>query len=103
MTLGPDTTKRRLRTPIRGDARVRTVPEVVEDPQLAAGERLVEAPVPQGVAADPAIILSGGYRADGDGPVCRAAPLHGGDTEAVLRELGRTEEDIAGLRRAGVV
>ena len=84
-------------------ARVRTVPEVVEDPQLAAGERLVEAPVPQGVAADPAIILSGGYRADGDGPVCRAAPLHGGDTEAVLRELGRTDEDIAGLRRAGVV
>ena len=84
-------------------ARVRTVPEVVEDPQLAAGERLVEAPLPDGITADPAVILSGGYQADGDGPVCRAAPLLGGDTGAILRELGRTDDEIAALRKDGAV
>ena len=83
--------------------RVRTVPEVVSDPQLAAGQRLVEAPLPDGIAADPAVILSVGYQADRDGPLNRPAPLHGGDTEAILRELGRSDDDIATLKKDGVV
>ncbi|MDP2824312.1 MAG: CoA transferase, partial [Sulfuritalea sp.] len=33
----------------------------------------------------------------------RAPPLLGQDTEAVLRELGRSDEAIAALRAAGVV
>ncbi|NJD36696.1 MAG: CoA transferase, partial [Betaproteobacteria bacterium] len=32
-----------------------------------------------------------------------APPLLGQDTEAILRELGRNEEDIATLRTAGVI
>jgi formyl-CoA transferase len=35
--------------------------------------------------------------------VAPGAPLLGADTEAVLRELGRTDEQIAALRERGVI
>ena len=84
-------------------ARVRTVPEVVADEQVAAGDRLQPLPLPDGVAGEPAMILNGGYQADADGPVSRAAPLYGGDTRSVLTELGLTAAEISALAEAGAI
>jgi crotonobetainyl-CoA:carnitine CoA-transferase CaiB-like acyl-CoA transferase len=84
-------------------ARVRSVPEVVADPQVEAGNRLHPAPLPQGVETTPATILGGGYQADKDGPVTLAAPLFGGHSAKILAELGLSESRIAALLESGAV
>ena len=50
--------------------------------------------------------LTGASPAQFDGrPIgeLRASPSHGGDTDTVLRELGLTDEQIAGLRQRAVI
>jgi crotonobetainyl-CoA:carnitine CoA-transferase CaiB-like acyl-CoA transferase len=78
-------------------ARVRSVPEVVADPQVAAGDRLIPVPLPTGIQGDAATILGGGYQADKDGPASRAAPLYGADTIDVLREIELSAEEVQAL------
>jgi crotonobetainyl-CoA:carnitine CoA-transferase CaiB-like acyl-CoA transferase len=71
------------------------------DPQLATRQIVVEAdhPVagPFTYVGEPAIVDGEPYR------VRRPAPALGEHTDEVLRELGRTDDAIAALRRAGVI
>jgi len=56
--------------------------------------------------ADGGSYLTGASPAQFDGrPIgeMRAAPTHGQDTDAVMRELGLTEDQIAGLRARGIL
>jgi crotonobetainyl-CoA:carnitine CoA-transferase CaiB-like acyl-CoA transferase len=80
-------------------ARLRDVREVAEHPQLAARERWREVGSPAGPlrALLPPITLPGGDTARmGD------VPALGRHTEAVLRAVGMTDDEIAALRRDGV-
>ncbi|MDX3454849.1 CaiB/BaiF CoA-transferase family protein [Streptomyces sp. ME02-8801-2C] len=80
-------------------ARLRDVPEVAEHPQFAARDRWREVGSPVGPlrALLPPITLPGGDEARmGD------VPALGEHTDAVLRAVGMTGEEIAALRRDGV-
>lgn len=80
-------------------ARLRDVQEVAEHPQLAARNRWREVGSPVGPlrALLPPITLPGGDEAPmGD------VPALGEHTEALLRAVGMTGEEIAALRRDGV-
>ncbi len=81
------------------NARINTVAEVWDHPQLKARDRWSEVATPAGrVAAlkPPAMLRGMEARMD---PV----PALGEHTDAILRELGVTDERIAGLREAGVI
>ncbi|WP_329408329.1 CoA transferase [Streptomyces sp. NBC_00704] len=80
-------------------ARLRDLHEVAEHPQLAARDRWREVGTPVGPlrALLPPITLPGGAEARmGD------VPALGEHTEALLRAVGMTDEEIAALRRDGV-
>ncbi|QOV45803.1 CaiB/BaiF CoA transferase family protein [Streptomyces chromofuscus] len=80
-------------------ARLRDVREVAEHPQLAARERWREVGSPVGPlrAPLPPITWPGGEPArNGD------VPALGQHTEALLRAVGMTDDEIAALRRDGV-
>ncbi|WP_107450893.1 CaiB/BaiF CoA-transferase family protein [Streptomyces sp. LUP30] len=80
-------------------ARLRDLPELAEHPQLAARDRWREVGTPVGPlrALLPPITLPGGAEARmGD------VPALGEHTEALLRAVGMTDEEIAALRRDGV-
>jgi crotonobetainyl-CoA:carnitine CoA-transferase CaiB-like acyl-CoA transferase len=81
-------------------ARLRDVREVAEHPQLAARDRWreVESPVGPLRALLPPITLPGGGEAR-MGPV----PALGEHTGALLRAVGMTDDEIAALRRDGVI
>ncbi|MFE0454190.1 CaiB/BaiF CoA transferase family protein [Streptomyces sp. NPDC058914] len=81
-------------------ARLRDVSEVAEHPQLAARERWrdVDSPVGPLRALLPPITLPGGAEAR-----MGAVPALGEHTGAVLRAVGMTDDEIAALRRDGVV
>jgi crotonobetainyl-CoA:carnitine CoA-transferase CaiB-like acyl-CoA transferase len=80
-------------------ARLRDVRELAEHPQLAARDRWreVESPVGPLRALLPPIDLPGG-----DGARMGAVPALGEHTEALLRAVGMTDDEIAALRRDGV-
>ncbi|MFE6285100.1 CaiB/BaiF CoA transferase family protein [Streptomyces sp. NPDC057877] len=81
-------------------ARLRDLWEVAEHPQLAARERWREVGTPVGPlrAPLPPVTLPGGESARmGD------VPALGQHTGALLRAVGMTDEEIAALRRDGVV
>ncbi|KQX77413.1 MULTISPECIES: CaiB/BaiF CoA-transferase family protein [unclassified Streptomyces] len=80
-------------------ARLRDLHELAEHPQLAARQRWREVGTPVGPlrALLPPITLPGGAEARmGD------VPALGEHTEALLRAVGMTDEEIAALRRDGV-
>ncbi|MFY7564755.1 CaiB/BaiF CoA transferase family protein [Streptomyces sp. WI04-05B] len=80
-------------------ARLRDVKEVADHPQFAARDRWREVGSPVGPlrALLPPITLPGGVEARmGD------VPALGEHTEALLRAVGMTDEEIAALRRDGV-
>lgn len=82
-------------------APIQTMPEVLEDPQVAALDGIGRAPhreIPDfGVVKIP-------IKIDGENPDIKAAPpLLGADTAAVLAALGKTPEEITELLEAGVV
>ncbi|MGV9315139.1 CaiB/BaiF CoA transferase family protein [Streptomyces sp. NPDC003691] len=81
-------------------ARLNSVPEVAEHPQLAARDRWREIATPAGPlrALLPPITLPGGPEAR-MGPV----PALGEHTDALLAEVGADEAERAALRRDGVV
>ncbi|MFE2508603.1 CaiB/BaiF CoA transferase family protein [Streptomyces naganishii] len=81
-------------------ARLRDVHELAQHPQLAARERWREVGTPVGPlrALLPPITLPGGAE-----PRMGEVPALGQHTEALLRAVGMTDEEIAALRRDGVV
>ncbi|MFF9774792.1 CaiB/BaiF CoA transferase family protein [Streptomyces sp. NPDC013978] len=81
-------------------ARLRDVTEVAEHPQLAARDRWreVESPVGPLRALLPPITLPGGDEAR-----MGAVPALGEHTGSLLRAAGMTDDEIAALRRDGVV
>jgi itaconate CoA-transferase len=98
--LGADEAMARLEAADIACARLRDVREVAAHPQLAARERWREVDSPVGPlrALLPPITLPGGEEARmGD------VPALGRDTGALLRAVGMTDDEIAVLRRDGVV
>jgi len=84
-------------------AKVNTMAEAVADPQLAYRGILLDVPPPQGFD-EPMRLTGAPFVADADGPAAAGPPpVLGQHGDAVLRELGIDEADIAALRQAGVV
>jgi formyl-CoA transferase len=75
--------------------------DIAEDPHYRARDMLVKQPTRDGYEVEvPGIVpkLMGT-----PGAIRSAAPHLGEDTDAVLREVGLSEEQIAALRARGVV
>jgi crotonobetainyl-CoA:carnitine CoA-transferase CaiB-like acyl-CoA transferase len=81
-------------------APVQTIEEVLADPQAHAAGGFVE--VPDGVATTLLPATPVDFHGTPIEHRCMA-PGHGEHAEAVLREIGRTEEEIAALRSAGAL
>ncbi|MGW2560235.1 CaiB/BaiF CoA transferase family protein [Streptomyces sp. NPDC001514] len=81
-------------------ARLNTITDLADHPQLTARSRWREVPSPTGPlrALLPPITLPGG-----PDPRMGAIPALGEHTDALLREAGLTPQEIAELREAGVV
>jgi CoA:oxalate CoA-transferase len=83
-------------------AMVRTTREVLQMPVLRERDMLLPAAVPG--RAEPVTLINAGFVADRDGPgLERGIPELGGDTDAVLRELGYSETQIGRLRAGGTI
>jgi crotonobetainyl-CoA:carnitine CoA-transferase CaiB-like acyl-CoA transferase len=81
-------------------APVQSVPELLDDPQVAAngyiGDVVIDGETAYRLPAVP-------VQFDGQPPPLRRAPEHGEDTETVLADLGYAWEEIIGLKEAGVI
>jgi len=80
---------------------VRSVPEALSDPQVAA-RRMVEA-VEHAVLGPMKVLGTPIKLSDTPGSVRTAPPTLGQHTDTVLGELGLTADEIAGLRKRSVV
>ena len=81
--------------------RIYTVADIAADPHYRAREMILAETMDDGSALDVPGIVPKLSRTPGS---CRrAAPKLGEDTDAVLREVGLSEEQIAALRARGVV
>jgi len=81
------------------NAHVNTVADMWQHPQLRARGRIAQVDSPAGTLAallPPGVHSDFDYRMD---PI----PAVGEHTEAILRELGRSREDVAGLRASGAI
>jgi crotonobetainyl-CoA:carnitine CoA-transferase CaiB-like acyl-CoA transferase len=98
--LDTDTALERLEAAGIACARLRDLTEVAEHPQLAARDRWRDVASPAGPlrALLPPITLPGGDEAR-----MGAVPALGEHTGSLLRAAGMTDEEIAALRRDGVV
>lgn len=81
-------------------APVQTLEEVLADPQVAASGAIVEVPDGTGTASMVASPVDFGGT---PWEVASMPPSLGQDTDQVLAELGRSEQDLARLRSEGVV
>ncbi|HET9078059.1 MAG TPA: CoA transferase [Acidimicrobiales bacterium] len=81
-------------------APIQSVPELLDDPQVAANGYIADVEVDGATAYRlPAVPV----QFDGRGPEMRRGPEHGEHTETVLAELGYGWEEIIALKEAGVV
>jgi len=98
-SMSTDEFERRLDTCAIAYGRIREVQGVIEHPQLRARKRwrTVDSPAGEITALVPPATIDGiEYRFD---PI----PAVGEHSEAILRELGYTDDDVTALRRDGVV
>ncbi|GAC1322159.1 MAG: CoA transferase [Chloroflexota bacterium] len=83
-------------------SKVRTTREVLQMPILRERGMLQSASVPG--RTEPVALVNAGFVSDHDGPALqRGVPALGADTDAVLRDLGYAEAEIARLRERGVI
>jgi crotonobetainyl-CoA:carnitine CoA-transferase CaiB-like acyl-CoA transferase len=83
-------------------ALVRTSSQALEFPALR--ERRVLEPAAVAGREAPVTLINAGFVADADGPgVAGPVPALGADTDAVLRELGYSEDELLVLRSDGVI
>lgn len=83
-------------------ARVRPLAEAIRDSDATGRGVIARVPWP-GASGEVAIPVAA-WRADTDGPALdRPPPRLGADSEAVLREAGLTQAEIAALRAAGAI
>ncbi len=84
-------------------ARIRALPEVLEDEQL--DYRDVFASMASPIDPDDTVkVVKAGYVTDKDGPMLRqAAPLLGQHTDQILSQLGYTAAEIAALKQSSAV
>ena len=80
---------------------VRQIPEVLADPQLAARDMIV--PLDHATAGTIRVLGIPPKLSDTPGRVSTPPPRLGEHTDSILRELGFSDADIAGLRRDGVI
>lgn len=84
--------------------RVLTVPDALAQNQVAARGLVQEVMLRGSSTPRPVRILGNGIHVNGEAPTPSAAPpLLGEHTAAVLRDLGYSSEEIAGLRAEGAV
>jgi len=84
-------------------AEVKTIPEVLEDPQLLVRE-VIEQVAPTDANAESIHIIKAGYAADQDGPsITRPPPKLGEHTQEILLSLNLTSSEIDTLRSLGVI
>lgn len=81
------------------NARLRSVPEFVEHPQLAARDRWREVGSPAG----PVKTLLPPVTVEGVEPVMGAIPEVGEHTEAILEEIGYSSNTVEALRQGGAL
>ena len=98
-TLTAEQAVQRLEDAQIASARVNTMQEVWEHPQLAARKRWAQVDSPVGPM--PALLPPGSWEAGP--PRMDAVPSLGQHTDAILRELGRSDADIAAMRSTGAV
>jgi len=83
-------------------AEVKSIPEVVKDPQLAS-RGIIEAISPIDASASKQQVVKAAYTTDADGPkITSPAPQLGQHTQEILKELGFDDADIEGFNQAGV-
>jgi crotonobetainyl-CoA:carnitine CoA-transferase CaiB-like acyl-CoA transferase len=84
-------------------ARVNTIPQAVENPQLAHRDVMMRFPAPEGLNSD-LLIPGAAFKAAPDGPGTeRPPPLLGQHTDEVLDELGYSVQEIEELHASGAV
>lgn len=81
--------------------RIYTVKDIAEDPHYRAREMIVAVTTADGLSVETPGVVPKLSRTPG--AITRRAPTLGEDTDAVLREIGVTPEQLAALRAKGVV
>jgi crotonobetainyl-CoA:carnitine CoA-transferase CaiB-like acyl-CoA transferase len=82
---------------------IRSIPEIIEHPQVAHRKAIDCVSSAAGVDRDIRLVRSG-FTADADGPEINSPPPGKGEhTDAILLEAGYSEQDIAMLRNDGVL
>jgi CoA:oxalate CoA-transferase len=82
---------------------IRSLPEIMEHPQVAHRRVIGRVSGAAGVEREIGLVTSG-FSASADGPAIVSPPPGKGEhTDAILREAGYTPEDIAALREAGAL
>ena len=81
--------------------RIYTIRDIAEDPHYRARDMIVPVTTAEGLTVDVPGVVPKLSRTPG--AIARRAPRLGEDTEAVLREVGVSAEQIAALRARGVL
>jgi crotonobetainyl-CoA:carnitine CoA-transferase CaiB-like acyl-CoA transferase len=84
-------------------SRVRTLPEALADPQIASRKLLHRLPAVPGTDRPYDVPMSAFKLAHGGPSIETPPPALGADTDAVLHEIGFSDEEIAALRAAGTI